>query len=88
MHNNGVILRPGVYDVITDEEMIQGLSFASFRRVWLTLSALMRARLVSDKPLDVDERRGMAAQKTTDLRRVLADAEKNARELRDRQEAA
>ena len=88
MHNNEVILRPGVYDVITDEEMIQGLSFASFRRVWLTLSALMRARLVSDKPLDVDERRGMAAQKTTDLRRVLADAEKNARELRDRQEAA
>jgi hypothetical protein len=45
----------------------------------------MRARRVSDKPLDLDEHRGMAAQKATDLRRVLADAENNARELRDRQ---
>jgi hypothetical protein len=26
-------LPPGPYDVITDEEMIEGLSFASFRRV-------------------------------------------------------
>jgi len=40
---------------------------------------------VSDKPLDLDEHRGMAAQKATDLRRLLADAENNARELRDRQ---
>jgi len=27
------LLAPGAYDVITDEEMIEGLSFASFRRV-------------------------------------------------------
>ena len=27
------VLPPGAYDVITDEEMIEGLSFASFRRV-------------------------------------------------------
>ena len=27
------LLRPGAYEVITDEEMIEGLSFASFRRV-------------------------------------------------------
>jgi hypothetical protein len=27
------VLPPGAYEVITDEEMIQGLSFASFRRV-------------------------------------------------------
>ncbi|MGO8912099.1 MAG: hypothetical protein ACLQDM_22610 [Bradyrhizobium sp.] len=27
------LLSPGAYDVITDEEMIEGLSFASFRRV-------------------------------------------------------
>jgi hypothetical protein len=40
---------------------------------------------VSDKPLDLDKHRGLAAQKATDLRRVLADAENNARELRDRQ---
>ena len=32
---NGVdrLLAAGVYDVVTDEEMIEGLSFASFRRV-------------------------------------------------------
>ena len=32
---NGIdrLLAPGVYEVITDEEMIEGLSFASFRRV-------------------------------------------------------
>jgi hypothetical protein len=37
-------------------------------------SALTRARLVSDKPLDLDKHRGMAAQKATDIRRILADA--------------
>ena len=45
----------------------------------------MRARLVTDEPLDLDKHRGMAAQKATDIRRVLADVESNARELRDRQ---
>jgi hypothetical protein len=40
---------------------------------------------VSDKPLDLDSHRGMAAQKATDMRRILADVENNARELRDRQ---
>lgn len=42
---------------------------------------------MSDQPLDLDKHRGMAAQKATDIRRVLADAENNARELRDRQRA-
>jgi hypothetical protein len=27
------VLPPGAYDVITDEQMIEGVSFASFRRV-------------------------------------------------------
>ena len=45
----------------------------------------MRARLVSDKPLDLDKHRGMAAQKATDIRRALADIENNTRELRERQ---
>lgn len=27
------LLAPGAYEVITDEEMIEGLSFASYRRV-------------------------------------------------------
>jgi hypothetical protein len=40
---------------------------------------------VTDKPLDLDKHRGMAAQKATDIRRILASAENNARELRDRQ---
>jgi hypothetical protein len=42
---------------------------------------------VTDKPLDLDRHRGIAAQKATDIRRVLADVENNARELRDRQAA-
>ena len=40
---------------------------------------------MTDKPLDLDKHRGMAAQKATDIRRILASAENNARELRDRQ---
>ena len=47
----------------------------------------MRACLVTDEPLDLDKHRGMAAQKATDIRRVLVDVETNARELRDRQRA-
>ena len=40
-----------------------------------------------DAPIDVDQHRGMAAQKATDIRRVLADVEANAKMLRDRQTA-
>lgn len=40
---------------------------------------------MTDKPLDLDKHRGMAAQKATDIRRILADVEKNAKDLRDRQ---
>jgi hypothetical protein len=40
---------------------------------------------VTDKPLDLDKHRGMAAQKATDIRRILAEVESNARDLRDRQ---
>jgi hypothetical protein len=39
---------------------------------------------VSDRPVDLDKHRGMAAQKATDIRRVLADVEANARALRER----
>ena len=49
-------------------------------------STRMRACLVTDKPLDLDKHRGMAAQKATDIRRALADVENNARQLRERQE--
>jgi hypothetical protein len=40
---------------------------------------------VSDAPVDLDSHRGMASQKATDIRRVLAEVEANARALRDRQ---
>jgi hypothetical protein len=40
---------------------------------------------MNDTPVDLDKHRGMAAQKATDIRRVLADVETNARNLRDRQ---
>lgn len=48
-------------------------------------SALTRARPVTDEPLDLDKHRGMAAQKATDIRRILAEVENNAKALRDRQ---
>ena len=40
---------------------------------------------MNDNPIDLDQHRGMAAQKATDIRRVLADVETNAKLLRDRQ---
>jgi hypothetical protein len=42
---------------------------------------------MNDDPVDLDKHRGMAAQTATDLRRVLADVEANAKLLRDRQSA-
>jgi len=40
---------------------------------------------MTDLPVDLDRRRGMAAQKATDLRRALADVEANRREVRVRE---
>ena len=37
-----------------------------------------------DRPVDLDKHRGMAAQKATDIRRVLADVEANAKLLREK----
>lgn len=50
-------------------------------------NAMTRARRVSDIPVDLDKHRGMASQKATDIRRVLAEVEVNAQGLRDRQAA-
>ena len=47
----------------------------------------MRARRVTETPIELDKHRGMAAQKATDIRRVLAEVEVNAKLLRDRQGA-
>ena len=41
---------------------------------------------MTDKTIDLDRRRGMEAQKATDLRRFLAEVEANERALRLRQE--
>ncbi|MBR1130424.1 hypothetical protein [Bradyrhizobium iriomotense] len=40
---------------------------------------------MTDKPVELDKHRGMAAQKATDLRRVLAEVESNVRQLRERE---
>jgi hypothetical protein len=45
----------------------------------------MRVRRMNDNPVDLDKHRGMAAQKATGIRRILADVEANAKLLRDRQ---
>ncbi len=41
---------------------------------------------MNEETLDLDKHRGMAAQKATDIRRVLAAVENDARDLRDRQQ--
>jgi hypothetical protein len=41
---------------------------------------------MTDKTIDLDQRRGMAAQKATELRRLVADVEANEQALRFRQE--
>ena len=40
---------------------------------------------MSEPPVDLDKHRGMASQKATDIRRVLAEVEANAKIQRDRQ---
>lgn len=40
---------------------------------------------MNETPVSLDKHRGMAAQKATDIRRVIAEVEANARLLRDRQ---
>ena len=42
---------------------------------------------MTETPIELDSHRGMAAQKATDIRRVLADVEANAKRLRDEQRA-
>ncbi|MEH2525013.1 MULTISPECIES: hypothetical protein [unclassified Bradyrhizobium] len=40
---------------------------------------------MTETPIELDKHRGMAAQKATDIRRVIADVEANAKLLRDKQ---
>ena len=41
---------------------------------------------MTDRPIDLDQHRGMAAQKATEIRRLLTEVEANERALRRRQE--
>ncbi len=41
---------------------------------------------MTDKTINLDKRRGMAAQKATDLRRLLSEVEANEKVLRQRQD--
>jgi hypothetical protein len=41
---------------------------------------------MKDRPVDLDQRRGLKAQKATDLRRLLAEVQENERLLRLRQD--
>jgi hypothetical protein len=41
---------------------------------------------MTNKPVDLDQRRGMAAQKATNLRRLLAEVAANERQLRATQD--
>jgi hypothetical protein len=43
---------------------------------------------MSDTPIELDKHRGMAAQKATDIRRVIAEVEVNAKLLREKQGVA
>lgn len=47
----------------------------------------MRARRVTETPIELDKHRGMAEQKATDIRRALAEVEANVTQLRERQSA-
>jgi hypothetical protein len=42
--------------------------------------------VMTDKTIDLDQHRGMAAQKATELRRLLADVDANEKALRRRQD--
>ena len=48
-------------------------------------NASTRERRVTETPIELDKHRGMAAQKATDIRRVIAEVEANAKLLRDKQ---
>src|SRR5438132_815841 len=60
------------------------------RMCWTSILAGCRNRLeeliMTDKPIDLDARRGMAAQHATDLRRLAAEVEADREGLRRRQE--
>jgi hypothetical protein len=54
--------------------------------IWRCFAETTRVPIMTDKAIELDGHRGMAAQKATELRRLLADVEANERALRERQD--
>lgn len=52
----------------------------------MTSQTASGAYVMTEKTIDLDQHRGMAAQKATQLRRLLADVEANERALRGRRD--
>jgi hypothetical protein len=48
------LLAAGAYEVVTDEEMIEGLSFASFRRVATMIMVPTAARVSSTEMISIN----------------------------------
>lgn len=65
-------LAPGDYEVITDEEMIEGLSFPSFRRIATmimvpgALPQRSAIEMISISAVDLSEAQNADAQKASD----------------------
>lgn len=60
-------LAPGDYEVITDEEMIEGLSFPSFRRVATMIMVPHRSaiEMISISPVDLSDAQDADAQRVS-----------------------
>jgi hypothetical protein len=68
---NGIdrILPAGAYEVVTDEEMIEGLSFASFRRIATMImvpsgSHSSTMEMISINPIDLSDAQRADASKS------------------------
>jgi hypothetical protein len=62
------LLPPGAYEVITDEEMIEGLSFASFRRIATMImvpadSHSSKTEMISVSPIELSKAQRIDASK-------------------------
>lgn len=63
----GRVLPPGTYDVITDEELVEGLSFAVYRRVATMIMVPARSRNATTELLSIDPVQLAAAENRDEL---------------------
>ena len=77
------VLPPGDYEVLTDEELIEG-SWKSLLRWTILTPSTSHGRLVC--AINGDQHCGTAAQKATDLRRLPANVKADQNALRLRQD--